>query len=180
MLIMMAGLPGTGKSTLSRALAERGGGIVLDKDLIRAALFPPALIEYSQEQDDFCLEVMLRTAEYLLSRNRDLRVFLDGRPFSRRYQREQVEAAAARLRTPLAIIECICSDATALARLQRDDATGAHPAANRGSVLYKQVKAGFETLAEPRLTLDTEQSLAECVRQAEAYLKVTSRPSRRK
>jgi predicted kinase len=43
----MAGLPGTGKSTLARVLANDLGGVVLDKDVIRAALFPAALIEYS-------------------------------------------------------------------------------------------------------------------------------------
>lgn len=178
MLIMMAGLPGAGKSTLSRALVQRCGGIVLDKDSIRAALFPPEHIEYCREQDDFCQQVMLTTAEYLLSRDPKLRIFLDGRPFSRRYQRQQAESAAARLRTPLAIIECVCSDAIALTRLQRDDQTGAHPAADRNLGLYAQIKADFETLREPRLTVDTNQSLAECVRQAQAYLDLISPASR--
>src|SRR5579872_965017 len=177
MLIMMAGLPGSGKSTLSGALAQRCGGIVLDKDSIRAALFPPELIEYSREQDDFCQQVMLATAEYLLSCSPRLRIFLDGRPFSRRYQRDQVAAAATRLRTPLAIIECVCSDSIALARLQRDDQTGAHPAANRNATLYAQLKNEFEPFAEPRLILDTERPLAECVRQAEAYLQRISQDS---
>src|SRR5205809_3994928 len=54
MLILMVGLPGTGKSTLSRALVERFGGFVIDKDVIRPALFGPSQIEYSVEQDDFC------------------------------------------------------------------------------------------------------------------------------
>src|SRR5947209_2269421 len=46
MLIAMAGLPGTGKSTLARQMARALSGVVLDKDVIRAALFPPALVEY--------------------------------------------------------------------------------------------------------------------------------------
>lgn len=170
MLIVMAGLPGTGKSTLSRALAERSGGIVLDKDVIRAALFAPAQVEYSRRQDDFCQRIMLQTAEYLLSHNHGLRVFLDGRPFSRVYQRRQVEAAAARMRAPLAIIECVCPESLALARLRADSAGGAHPAANRGPSLYARVKAEFEALSESRVTIDTGQRLAECGKQAEAYL----------
>lgn len=174
MLIMMAGLPGTGKSTLSRALAESLDGAVLDKDLIRAALFPVPHIEYSREQDDFCQKIMLSAAEYLLSRKPRLRIFLDGRPFSCRYQRQQVEEAASRLRTPLVIIECICSEEIALARLQHDREAGAHLAANRGSGLYKKIKTEFEPFTQSRLTVNTGHPLADCVRQAEAYLELIS------
>lgn len=170
MLILMAGLPGTGKSTLSRELAKHCSGMVLDKDAIRAALFAPAHIEYSREQDDFCQQMMLQTAEYLLARNPGLRIFLDGRPFSRGYQREQVKAAAARVGTPLAIIECICSDATALGRLQAHRESAAHLAANRSAEMYLELKAHFEPLTEPRLTVNTDHPLAECVRRAAAYL----------
>ena len=171
MLIMMAGLPGTGKSTLSRALAERAGGIVLEKDVIRATLFTTAHVEYSRRQDDFCQSVMLQAAEYLLLRDPRLWVFLDGRPFLRAYQRLQVEETAARISAPLAIIECVCAEATALGRLDADNASGVHPAANRGPSLYARVKAEFEPLTEPRFTVDTGQSLTECVKQAESYLR---------
>jgi predicted kinase len=41
MLIAMAGLPGSGKSTLATCLEPRLGAVVLDKDRVRAALFPP-------------------------------------------------------------------------------------------------------------------------------------------
>ena len=52
MVVIMAGLPGSGKSTVARALAERLPATVLDKDVIRAALFAPAHVEYSRVQDD--------------------------------------------------------------------------------------------------------------------------------
>jgi adenylylsulfate kinase len=170
MLILMAGLPGTGKSTLSRALAARCGGTVLDKDAIRAALFAPELIEYSREQDDFCQQVMLDTAEYLLKRHPPLKIFLDGRPFSGRYQREEVGNVAQRLHTCRAIIECTCSEKTALQRLERDRKRGTHVAANRSAALYREVKAAFEPLLEPHLTINTDNPLPECVQHAEAYL----------
>jgi predicted kinase len=88
MIVLMAGLPGSGKTTLAKALAVRTSGVVLSKDEIRRTLFPPPDLEYSTEQDDFCQQVMLDTAGYLLSKNPSRFVFLDGRTFSRRYQIE--------------------------------------------------------------------------------------------
>jgi len=81
MIVLMAGLPGTGKSTLARELADRTSGRVLSKDEIRHAIFLPEEIEYSSRQDDFCMQQMLETARLLLSRNRTRVIFLDGRPF---------------------------------------------------------------------------------------------------
>jgi hypothetical protein len=84
MLILMAGLPGSGKTTLARELAAQTSGRVVSKDEIRHALFRPEEIEYSSRQDDFCMQIMLQTAAYLLERQREMCVFLDGRTFSRR------------------------------------------------------------------------------------------------
>ena len=78
MIILMAGLPGTGTSTVARALAKETAGCVLSKDEIRAALFAPDDIEYSTAQDDFCMEIMLQAASFLLQKDSNRKVFLDG------------------------------------------------------------------------------------------------------
>ena len=171
MIILMAGLPGTGKTALARELAQRTGGRVLSKDEFRHAIFTPEEVEYSSWQDDFCLQLMLQTAEYLLSRNPNLTIFLDGRPFSRRYQIENVLDAAASLHQPWRIIECTCSDETVRMRLEADASDGRHPAGNRGYALYLEVKARFEEIIQPKVVIDTEQELELCARQGMDALK---------
>jgi len=168
MIVLMAGLPGTGKSTLARELAVRTSGRVLSKDAIRHAIFLPEEIEYSSAQDDFCLQVMLETAGYLLSRNPGRTILLDGRPFSRRYQIENVLLAAASLQQPWRILQCTCSDETAKRRLGAG--AGAHPAGNRDYQLYLEVKSRFEAITHPKTVIDTEQPLEACVQQALAVL----------
>jgi predicted kinase len=159
MIVLMAGLPGTGKSTLARELAARTHGAVLDKDEIRRALFASVDIEYSTGQDDFCMKIMLETAGYLLARNPARYVFLDGRPFSRRYQVERVVEYAEGLGQPWRILECVCSEATARKRIEEQD----HPAGNRDFELYLRVKGRFEEIRLDKKVVDTERPLEQCV-----------------
>src|SRR5271165_2756709 len=113
MIVLMAGLPGTGKTTLARELAARTSGRVLSKDEFRHAIFSPEEIEYSSRQDDFCLQLMLETAGYLLATDPARNLLLDGRPFSRRYQIDNVLTGANRIGQPWRILECVCSEETA-------------------------------------------------------------------
>jgi len=167
----MAGLPATGKSTLARALAQRLPGVVLDKDVIRAVLFEPARVEYSVEQDDFCQEIMLQTAAYLLAKDAELHILLDGRTFSRRYQRERVIAFCAHAGTTWATLECVCTEQTALGRLAEAAAQASHPAANRTPELYWQVRKAWEPIDLPKLVIDTDTNLSSCTDSALRYLR---------
>lgn len=166
MLVIMAGLPGTGKSMLARALAERCGAFVLDKDTLRAALFPAVLIEYSREQDDFVVRVMLKVAGWILRRNPGAAVILDGRPFAKKYQLDQVVAFAEWIKAPWRIVECTCAEEIARERLKTD----AHPAADRDFDLYLRVKSEWEEIARPKLVLDTERPLDDLAAECSAYL----------
>ena len=167
MLILMAGLPGTGKSTLSRALAAEIGGTVIDKDRVRVALFDPPDIEYSTEQDEFCMRVMLKVAGYLFRKDPARKVFLDGRTFSRSYQLARATGYANALAQPWRILECVCSEETARKRLEHD---ASHPATNRDYALYLQVKARFEEITLAKAVINTDQPLEMCVQQAKLAL----------
>jgi predicted kinase len=160
MIVIMAGLPGTGKTTLARALAARTTGRVVSKDEIRSALFTPGGTEYSTKQDDFCLQVMLELAGYLLRRGPQQLIFLDGRPFSRRYQINSILSAADSLHQHWRILECVCDENVVRRRLQEQ---GRHPATNRDFDLYLRVKAQFEEITELKTVIDTGHALEDCV-----------------
>jgi predicted kinase len=171
MLILMAGLPGSGKSTLSRALAADLGGTVLDKDVIRATLFAPADIEFSTEQDEFVMRIMLKVTGYIFRKDPTRYVFLDGRTFSRSYQLKRATGYADAIGQPWRILECVCSEASAKERLNGADA---HLAANRNFKLYLEVKARFEEIVLSKTVIDTDQPPSTCVELARKALAISS------
>jgi adenylylsulfate kinase len=151
--VILAGLPGTGKSTLARTLAERLGGTVLDKDRVREALFPGELTDYSREQDDLCVRAMLEAAAYLAARHLVEFIFIDGRTFSRHEQINEVVEAAERAGARWRILHVTCSDPVAEERLSRQDPE--NPAKNRNAALYRDIKNRFEAIMYPKLEVDT-------------------------
>jgi predicted kinase len=155
MLIAMAGLPGTGKSTLANRLARELGGVVLSKDVVRSAMFPPPVLDYSATQDDLAMQAVFSAAKHLLQRNPAQVVILDGRTFRKAIQVADLLALGREVGQEPFIIECVCDEATARNRLDRDAATGTHPAGNRNGMLHTAVRATAEPLTVPRLTIDT-------------------------
>jgi adenylylsulfate kinase len=172
MLIAMAGLPGTGKSTLAGLLAEELGAVVLNKDAVRAALFPRAVLDYSAAQDDLCMAAIYQ-AVALIRRSFPARpVILDGRTFLHAAQVRDLLALAASLSEAPLIVECVCADEVARDRLEQDQARGSHPAGNRTYALYLDLKKRAEPIAVPHVVLDTGKlSVEECVARVVGWVK---------
>lgn len=157
-LVVLCGLPGSGKSALARELARRCDAPVFDKDRVRDALFGPDHVAYSKEQDAFCCELLRAAALWSRDRAGASLAILDGRTYTRRADVEELVAFAAAEGLELRLVECVCSAATARARIERS--AGEHPAADRRPELVDAVAARAEPIAEPRLVVDTERAPA--------------------
>jgi predicted kinase len=159
--VIFAGLPGTGKSTLARALADRLGAAILDKDRVRGALFPDSLTDYSAEQDQLCMRAIVAAAAYLTERERVKYIFFDGRTFSTRAQIEDVLLAAKQAGARWRILHVTCADAVAEERLAGNDPDLA---------LYRRIKQHFEPILQPKLEVDTTLGVDRQLAAVEAYL----------
>lgn len=157
MIIAFAGLPGSGKSYFAEWIAKRHPSfVVLDKDIVRSSLFPGDMTDYTSEQDDFCIDVILRAAKYLLAHHGDCHVIVDGRTFTRNYQVRQVMEAAQEMHVPCLFVDFVCDDESIRKRIEEQKAT--HHAKNRDFSLYLDLKAKAEPLTVPHLTLESDGS----------------------
>ncbi len=159
MLIVFRGLPGTGKTRLARRLlSKRPDLLVLSRDTLRSAVIPHPT--FSEEEKALVDEMIVTMTGFLLGRDRS--VVIDGMALSSARLLEEFAEQAAAHRKGFRVIECICSEATALARIAAD--RGSHPAGDRGSDLYYRVRERFEAVEVPFLSIDTdgdeEQNLA--------------------
>jgi len=167
-VIAMAGLPASGKSAVALKLHKDVESVLLNKDSVRNFMFD-RYVDYSNEQNDLCMEMMYQVAFYLLSREESPLVILDGRSFSRRSQIDRLKIFVGEARCTLRIIECLCSASSARERLQKDQ--DSHPAKDRDYSMYLRSRASAELIVEPRLILDTDAlSREECGQRALAYI----------
>jgi len=163
-VVVLAGLPGAGKSTLAAALSNRvPGARVIDKDQVRDALFAPC--DYSAAERDVSLAAMLDAAIYHLGRGRV--VIFDGLTFSRRNEVEAVASVAAESGAFSAVIVCDVPVAVAIERVERD--TG-HVAANRDGDLVRRVAREMEEPPGEYLTVSMVGALESVVADVLAYV----------
>lgn len=169
MLVVFRGLPGTGKSYLVRKLLERKPSfLVLSRDALRACIVPRPT--FSEDEKALVDDLVVAMARLLLGKGRD--VVIDGMALSSASRVEQFASAAEAAGAGLRLIECSCSQSTALARLSAD--AGAHLAGDRGELLYFQVRERFEHLTRPVLSVDTDRDTEASLGAILAYLDAPS------
>ena len=168
-MIVLAGLPGAGKSTLARALAPQlADARVLDKDVVRDALFGPC--DYTATESQVSVSAMLDAARYHLGRGRT--VIFDGMTFARRQYLGAVVGLGEELDVGVAVIVCDVPLDVAISRITAD---AVHPAGNRDADIVRRVAAEMEEPGGDYLTLDTTAPLDECVALALAYVETDKR-----
>lgn len=133
-LVLIGGLPGTGKSTLARGLAERGGFAVIRSDLVRkelAGLPSDAPAPHGLDEGIYTPEMTARTYAECLRRAEEAlfdgaRVIVDAN-FGADGQRSAFLDTAARFCVPALVFVCRTSPEVARQRIRnrRGDASDA-------------------------------------------------------
>lgn len=163
MLIIVCGLPGTGKSFLSRKLAERINAEYLNTDRIRKKRFPNPT--YSEEEKQKVYEEMFSCAGKLLSQGKN--VILDGTFFKKKL-RQRAYKLAEENKSAYYIIECIAPSHKVEKRIL--ERSGQNSESDANVCVYRNLKKEFEPIEEVHLTLDTSEPIEKQLSLVEAFL----------
>jgi len=171
MLIIVCGLPGTGKSTLARHLSSDMRGEILRTDLIRRELFKDASLEevlksndpmrydlerifdrqesipeeYQQKiwkQKEMVYDELLRRVETLLKKGKN--VILDG-TFYKRKLREKIYSIARKAGVPVYLVECQCPERIVEDRLKERKRTPDEASNVNRMEVYHKVREVYES-----------------------------------
>jgi len=182
-LVAVAGLSGSGKSTVAEALAQRTGFTWISTDLVRkelAGLPPTARPARAYGDGIYTAEFSTRTYRCMFDRAREslpcVGVILDA-TFQLAIGRATAREIARRHKVPFLLVECRCPRERTRKRLARRSREGLD-ASDADWAVYLEQRGRFEPFDEEdsdRLVLDTEASLESLVAKVEETLRERAR-----
>ncbi len=157
-LILMSGLPGSGKSYLSERLAVELSAVVIESDRVRKALFPQPT--YSARESAVVHRTCQQTMRWLLSEG--VRVIFDATNLVE-FQREILYHLAERSGAKLLIIRVVAPEEVIRERLVRRSAD-AQSASDADWRIYRRMSGREQTIRRPHLCIDTSEDIDAAVR----------------
>ena len=161
-LLAIAGVPGSGKTTLAIALAEQLSWHRLSRDDLRARGFGQ---QSAAAGKALAWLQILNQLPSLLGKGAS--VIVEGMPFSRASERDQLAALASKHHAYFHLLWLDCPLDLAKARIRNGPA---HSAPDRNVGLVDAVAARFEPLPPAAYRLDGEQSPSQVLNQAATWV----------
>ncbi|MEZ5170349.1 MAG: AAA family ATPase [Acidimicrobiia bacterium] len=164
-MVLVGGLPGTGKTTLASGLADDTGFVLLRSDTIRRELARESGISYDDSSKDSVYDEMLRRAGTLLANGES--VVLDASWTARRH-RQEAEVVAEHTMTDVIALRTDLPREVAFERIEQRQAQGTDE-----SQATPAVASELARVADPwpdAHVLDTLRSAAETQRGARALV----------
>ena len=147
MLLLIAGLPGTGKTTVARTLAERMGALHLNSDVLRKEL--GLMGHYSPEDKQQVYATLLQRAREALSEGQ---VVVVDSTFYKESLRAPFQALARDCGVEYHWVEIQASEPTLRDRLSRP-----RPDSEADFAVYESIRDQFEPLPAHRLLVNTDE-----------------------
>lgn len=163
MLLLIAGLPGSGKTTVARAFAALSGSVHLNSDTIRHEL--GLMGHYRPENKEKVYFTLLERSRKALLQGKT--VVVDS-TFFKESVREPFRALASECSVPLRWVEVRAEEHTLRERLSHP-----RPDSEADFSVYEKIRDAFEPLPDERLIVNTDTETPESAAlKIQQYLKV--------
>ncbi len=161
MIILICGLPGTGKTFLSNKLSSYVNATVLTTDKIRKELLGKPT--YAAWERALIYDVLFLLAKYLHSSG--IRCILDG-TFNMEKSRSEVKELLNLTNDQFYIIECICPEDIIITRLllRQDDYSDANVS------IYLKMKKIYEPVRQKHITINTAKPIEKNIERILKYI----------
>jgi predicted kinase len=152
-LVVLAGLPGTGKTHLARELSARTAAVLLESDAIRRLLCPDR--RYTRAESRRLFTALHGATEALLARS--TAVIVDATNLAER-EREPLYDIAARRNAKLILVHVMAPEELARERLSKRRAGGPSNSEADGRV-YDRMRYRVEEIRRPHHVIDTSRDI---------------------
>lgn len=154
-LIVISGLPGTGKSYFSRKLAQRLPSVIVESDILRKRLF--SSLTYSAQESHRLFQACHRLIEELLSSG--ISVILDATNLVE-HHRERLYHIAHRLRLKLIIVQVEAPLELVRQRLRgRVEGIDREDRSEAGWGVYRRMRPRVERIGRNYFAVDTSRDI---------------------
>jgi len=162
MLLIVCGLPGSGKTTIAEALAKRLKAPHISSDIIRKQMHERP--DYSEDEKRIVYKAMASRALEMF-RGGEETVVLDATYYKKEYL-EMAKKAAQKAGSMMLIIECTISDKEARKRIE----SRTHGPSDADFKVYLKLKGESEPIEDEHLTIDCSKPVLENIERIIAYL----------
>jgi len=159
-LLVLVGLPATGKTHIASELRARTGAVVLESDTIRSLLFRRRTYRPSESRRLFA--AVHAAIDALLAEGRP--VILDATNVAER-ERRPLYATAERCHAKLVLVHVTAPDGVARERLDRRRNEESHSQADRR--VYERMQSRIEEIRWPHHVIDTSGEIEPALRDLE-------------
>jgi predicted kinase len=161
MIILIYGLPGTGKTFFAQHFARNTGAVHLNTDLVREKL--DAKGQYDDKTKQQVYNELFKQVMRELNLKKD--VVVDG-TFHKQIRRDQVKKMSVEIDEPIFLIEIKASEDTVRKRLKK---SRKHSEADFD--VYKDLEKSFEEEEDPHLELWSDESkIDEMINKVKQYI----------
>ncbi len=154
-IIVVSGLPGTGKTYFSRRLAERLPFLILESDVLRKQLFPAPT--YSADESAYLFRTVYQLIEELLKKG--IPVILDATNLEERH-RERLYNITEKLDARLILVSVRAPPELVEKRLKkRMESKNVQDNSDADWEVYQKMKATAENIKRHHFTVDTSKDI---------------------